>query len=594
MALHSQVELYIGNQEILTFIDLTIIQEIGQHHLVKLTCRRDMFETAASSTSYNFIGESLIISISALINFEGYSHLKWKGVITEMENTKGFLGDSQDTISFIAKSPTILLDDGPNYNSFVDTDLTTILKRTFQNYDRSKLHYTINPKLEKPLHYSVQNGESSYNYANRLARQYGEWFYYNGETLIFGKTLNSNNKTALTYGFDLQEYSLYLKPISNAVTFFTNDYLNSEQQHTTTANIGQSLNSLNGFTSKKSKQLYPHNNNVFLNIHNDNNIKQRLDELVAHQKKGQEVNQVLLKGKSDNPSINVGRVLTIKNCDSISGEYRIIKVKHEVSKNNRYFNYFEAVSFEQDACPNTNILEFSKSNTQVAIVTNNSDPEGLSRIKAQFPWQKRFGKQTPWLRLLNPHSGKGKGFHFIPELGEEVLIGFEGGNAERPFVLGTLYNGNANSKDWNTPKNDVKAIRTRSGHTIELNDAEGSEFITISDKNQNVINIDTANNNITITAIENLKLNAKNFEMNIQEDANFNIGKNTTIYSEKNFVNSSQNHTNSVEDKMKTLIGGDLIQNSGNTQIQSKRNIKIACGATASLQGGGNVKISKG
>src|SRR5690606_4098357 len=110
------------------------------------------------------------------------------------------------------------------------------------------------------------------------------------------------------------------------------------------------------------------------------------------------------------------------------------------------------------------------------------------------------------------------GFHFIPEVNEEVLIGFEGGNAEHPYMMGSLYNGSGKANAFKSEKNDVKAIKTRSGHTFELNDANGSESITITDKNGNIITIDTANNNITISALENMSLNAKNMQINVEEN----------------------------------------------------------------------------
>ncbi|MFD0864184.1 phage baseplate assembly protein V, partial [Sungkyunkwania multivorans] len=130
--------------------------------------------------------------------------------------------------------------------------------------------------------------------------------------------------------------------------------------------------------------------------------------------------------------------------------------------------------------------------------------------------------------VLTPHAGGEKGFHFIPEVGEEVLVGFEGGNAERPYILGALYNGGANPSPWKTDQNDVKAIRTRSGHTIELNDTKGSEYIEITDTNKNVIRIDTANNDIMISAGENMTFNAKNMQINVEENLDITVGKNKT------------------------------------------------------------------
>ena len=138
----------------------------------------------------------------------------------------------------------------------------------------------------------------------------------------------------------------------------------------------------------------------------------------------------------------------------------------------------------------------------------NNDPDGMSRIRVQFPWQKPLGEMTPWLRMMTPHAGSDKGFHFIPEIDEEDIVNFEGGNAERPFVAGTLYHGSAKAGSWQTSTNDVKAIRTRSGHLIELNDTNGAEMITVTDKKGNHFIIDTASEIISINALKDISINA--------------------------------------------------------------------------------------
>ncbi|MFK7115062.1 phage baseplate assembly protein V, partial [Flavobacterium oreochromis] len=92
--------------------------------------------------------------------------------------------------------------------------------------------------------------------------------------------------------------------------------------------------------------------------------------------------------------------------------------------------------------------------------------------------------------------GAGKGFHFIPEIGEEVLVGFENGNAEKSFVLDTHYNGSETS-GYHSLNNDQKIIHTRSGTKIILNDAQGCVFIEDPSGNryeQENININTPKN----------------------------------------------------------------------------------------------------
>ncbi|MEM5540340.1 phage baseplate assembly protein V, partial [Olleya sp. AS48] len=133
-----------------------------------------------------------------------------------------------------------------------------------------------------------------------------------------------------------------------------------------------------------------------------------------------------------------------------------------------------------DAYPNTNINAFPKSETQTAIVMENADPDGLGRIRVQFAWQKITGEMTPWIRIVTPHAGGDKGFHFIPETGEEVLIGFEGGNAEHPYMMGSLYNGSGKAGAFQNANNDIKALQSRSGNKMVFNDNEGSTTNTDS------------------------------------------------------------------------------------------------------------------
>ena len=147
---------------------------------------------------------------------------------------------------------------------------------------------------------------------------------------------------------------------------------------------------------------------VWHSLYDDPNAKQRLDTSIELQKKAIEIQQVQINGVSDNPGVKLGSIVIIEYAP-----YRITNVTHTNEQNGNYQNKFEAVTAEFDAYPNTNINAFPKSETQTAIVIENADPEGLGRIQVQFPWQKLFGGNTPWLRIVSPHAGGNKGFHFI-------------------------------------------------------------------------------------------------------------------------------------------------------------------------------------
>jgi uncharacterized protein involved in type VI secretion and phage assembly len=136
------------------------------------------------------------------------------------------------------------------------------------------------------------------------------------------------------------------------------------------------------------------------------------------------------------------------------------------------------------------------------IVTNNSgDPDGLGRVKVRFPWLSDTNESF-WARIAAPMAGNDRGVYFLPEIDDEVLVVFERGDVRFPYVIGALWNGKDLPPADNTNgRNDVRMIKSRSGHVIRLNDQPGQETIEIADgSGRNRIVIDVANDSITITS----------------------------------------------------------------------------------------------
>ncbi len=146
----------------------------------------------------------------------------------------------------------------------------------------------------------------------------------------------------------------------------------------------------------------------------------------------------------------------------------------------------------------------------IGIVTNNKDPDGLGRVKLKFPWLSDNDEST-WARIATPMSGKQTGFYFLPEVDDEVLVVFEQGDIRFPYVLGGLWNGKDKPPLKNDDgKNNVRLIKSRSGHCIRLIDEAGKEKIEIEDKSgKNKLVIETATNTISITTDKDLKLSAE-------------------------------------------------------------------------------------
>ena len=145
----------------------------------------------------------------------------------------------------------------------------------------------------------------------------------------------------------------------------------------------------------------------------------------------------------------------------------------------------------------------------VGVVTNTEDPAGLGRVKVKYPWLSD-SEESFWARIATPMAGKGRGFYFLPEVEDEVLLAFEQGDARFPYVLGALWNSQDKPPEKNeNGENNIRSIRSRSGHVIRLNDKDGEEKIEIIDKSgKNTIVIDTAKNTITVTADKDITLSA--------------------------------------------------------------------------------------
>jgi len=152
----------------------------------------------------------------------------------------------------------------------------------------------------------------------------------------------------------------------------------------------------------------------------------------------------------------------------------------------------------------------------VGIVTNNRDPEKLHRIKVRFPWINQ-DDESHWARVATPMAGNGRGFYCLPEVDDEVLLAFEHGSVEHPYVIGALWNGkdepHENNDDGN---NDTRSFKSRSGHLIRLFDKAGDEHIEIIDKTgSNKIVINTSDNSISIAAKGDIAIGSQTGKVSI-------------------------------------------------------------------------------
>lgn len=140
----------------------------------------------------------------------------------------------------------------------------------------------------------------------------------------------------------------------------------------------------------------------------------------------------------------------------------------------------------------------------LGIVSNNEDPDTMGRVKVKYHMLNQE-VESDWCRVISIYAGTSRGSFFIPEVDDEVVLGFEYGDVNFPFVIGSVYNGVDKppaGQDENK-KNNLKRIRSRSGHEFTFDDTDGEEKITLVDcKEKRSIVIDVSGKKITIEALD--------------------------------------------------------------------------------------------
>lgn len=170
----------------------------------------------------------------------------------------------------------------------------------------------------------------------------------------------------------------------------------------------------------------------------------------------------------------------------------------------------------------------------VGIVTANDDPEGLGRVRVTYPWRESED-ESYWARIATPMAGAEMGTYFLPEVGDEVLVAFDSGDIDHPYILGALWNGEQPPPEDNADgTNAVRTIRSRSGHEITLDDADtggkieittsgghkvilndtsGSEKVSIEDTRNNRIEFDAVQGALDISSGTKISVNAPMLEI---------------------------------------------------------------------------------
>ena len=579
---------------------LAINQPINGHHTFELRCSIREQENSLMDAAEAYIGKEIKIEIAPGISVDNTKNY-FQGIITNIRLSKH--QGAFDEIVYEGFSPTIKMDDGPHAQSFLDKKLKAIVSDVVGKYS---LDTTVDPTFSTKIPYFVQYNESSFQYINRLANLYGEWFYYDGTKLYFGKPHQQEANLELVFGRDLSSFDFGLNLSPSKFKLLGYDYLGHKYPESPSAssNVG-GLDDYGKTLARSSDEVFSNEPTYVYN--HEISSKADLDAFSLNRKAASSGNYVIFNGSSDNHRITLGSIIKVKGKFGDAqgqimpieyGSFRIIHITQSIDGTGNYQNHFKAVPASLEKPPVIHKMPIVFCEMQPAEILDNHDPEKLGRVKVQFWWQKATGDETPWIRVAASGAGSGHGAFFVPEKGDQVFVAFEHNNPNRPYVLGSLYHGKSKPEGVADPNNNKKVIKTKSGNQIYLSDEGGSEEIKIENGSNVIvlslagsgkISITTAGDmelkakNIVVTAEANFKLNADNIEMEAKTDLKEKAGGNINID-----ASSSLDLKAGGTAKMS---GQDTEMKANNTATVNGSAEAVLAGAMAKVNGQGIVEV---
>lgn len=575
------------------FVSLHLRQGFNRHHtftvVVNYLSPNNTFQQTPEKF-IGYIGETASISFVHRQTGESYD---FEGIITQVEMV-GSMGETGG-VAIHGTSPTILYENNRTLDSWMDQSLSTIIKEATQEY--GKVNLVSNPKYAAPIPYMAQYNESVFDFMNRLSALYGEWFYYDGTKVYFGKP-DRDNTEKIVYDMDLEEVRLVANLVPGKSARY--DYVAQEnkQHNADTPAKPDGMNDLQSIAHSCSEKAYTAKTTSAADPHVTD--KAELDEQMRIVKNASGANLLNIKGIGKTCRIRIGEIIDVSFPDRMKlpplGKFRIVGIEHEVRRDGHYSNSFVGVPDGTVHIPVPDVKR-PLALPELATVKENNDDKGQGRVKVAFDWQKN-GKTTNWIRVQTPNAGvsgavpKNRGWVFVPEVGDQVMVSYEHGNPDRPYVTGSVFHsgsGKGGDKD-----NKVKSIITRSGNAIVFDDETGS--IVITDQTGKQLIMLDGTDAITVMAKKSITLTNEAESVIVMDDKSIGLQADTIALEGKKSVTLLSGNECMVLSSEKSIIsssGTNIKQEAAKDYDVAAKNGTVN-GVNLMIEGKGNVTVSGG
>ena len=512
------ITISVGKKSLSSFISLQIEQNIGKHHRFQMSVE---LETGSNryvhniNSSKDWLGESIVVKAANKPIFVG--------VVTNVQLHRE--GSDFGCIIVSGYSATYRMETAHSCFSWNDTTIGDVVKKLCE---QAKVQLELNPAFKENKDYICQYEESDFDFIRRLAHQYQEWMYFDGTKLIFDKPRKLADPIILEYGTTLSSLDIGLQTLARSEQVFSYHSGADREMQRMTPDLAYGHDKLLGDAFRASLGMFskPARQHALPRISDES----ELINYMGRKQAAETAETHYITAESQVPTLRVGSVVSLyssflERVGNISkeslGNFIITEITHEVSQGSYYKNRFKAIPATIKALPSPKV-RMPLAETQMATVLSNADPEGKGRVRVRMNWQ-TDGMQTGWVRVMTPDGGSSsdvksnRGFVFIPEVGDQVLLGFRHGDPARPYVLGSLFNGTIGGGGGQG--NNCKSLTSRTGSSLKLDDSKGS--VTLHDKGGVSMTFDGAGNST-------LKAKATH-SVNAGSNASINVGKGKSV-----------------------------------------------------------------
>jgi len=585
-----------------SLLDLSLEMNFLQPNKFTFTLRPNAFKDGKKNALIiveNLIGKEVKCEVETTLtnpqpNVTSKSTLRFTGTVAKV-SIAGM------NLTCVAYSPDADLQGQPKCRCFSNSTLQQIFNEV--TLEIPTINVGIHGVFDNLVFpYIVQYNESDYDFLARLAKRFGAFFYYDhkADQLVFGKLaspavkeIQSPNVASVSYELQTDDANFKF------ITHYDNKSMDLQSQGYAFSSLlsKQLFNKAVGGSKDLERDYSFYIDNPYcLPEDPADDVMDNYNSMMLISNTGK---MVICKFTCFLLDVQPGDIVKINDNGNLVVTSAHLSWDCNGSPQNEItamMLYDSTIGLEDIVAPYMDINAYPKSSAQRAVVVNNVDPKKMGRVQVRFVWQTDPNADPNnflWIRIAQPYGGNQKGSYILPEIGEEVMVGFEHENMEKPYVIGALFHDSDKDDQKQMPdeswvetdkankENEVKAFRTKKGHTIEFHDTkDGDGFIRIYGNNKK----DKENYDIILSTDKIQKANG-----NQKEDFQF-ISADEQAEADQDIKEKKDYKA----EKLRIMVrsnGGDIMLDAGEGDIiMNAKNIRVnATGNTTSFVKGKNI-----